>query len=225
MGRCFLPAALALALAAGCGRAWYEPQERGGGDAGGDSPDGGASESDAGVFTTGGALADTFLSESEPGESFGDRAVLRTARSPRATILLRFALEVPAGATARAVTLSVSTSGAGQDPSDVRVYRVFEDWSEEEASWELRAAGQAWATAGCGVGSRDAAARAELAVEAAATRYQVALPTSVAQGWIDDPDSNHGLALIATSGSGVELVSSESGEPAERPSLAVEWTR
>jgi hypothetical protein len=55
---------------------------------------------------------------------------------------------VPASATARAVTLSVSTTGTAQDPSGVRVYRVFEDWSEAEATWELRAAGQPWSTAG-----------------------------------------------------------------------------
>ncbi len=227
-------AALALVLASACGRAWYDPRDRGGGDAGlsgsgdggsgGDSDGGGGGDSDAGVLTTGVATADTWLSESDPEQNFGAALVLGTAGSSDATILLRFDLGiVAAGAVPRAVTLAVSTSDGAQEPARVRIYRVFEDWSEDEASWNLRTTGQAWTRAGCGVGSRDAAARAEVSIEAPSTRYQVALPTSVVQGWIDDPASNRGLALIASAG--LELLASESDDPAHRPTLAVEWDR
>ena len=223
-------AALALVLASACGRAWYDPEDRGGGDAGDSSGTGdgggGGGESDAGVLTTGDAAADTWLSENDRDENFGGAGVLRTADGPGATILLRFDLAAaPAGAVPRAVILAVSTSGGRQDAGRVNIHRVFEDWSEDEASWELRVSGQAWTRAGCGVGSRDAAARAQVSIDAPGTRYQVALPTSVVQGWIDDPASNRGLALVASSGSGIEIVSSESDDPAVRPTLAVEWTR
>jgi hypothetical protein len=238
MARWLVPAALAFALTAACGRAWYDPIDPGGesGADGGDpsrTGDGGGGDSDAGVFTTGTAAADTTLLASEPGANFGAVDVLRTAGSPGATILIRFDLGiVPAGVAVQAVTLAVSTSGAAQDASGVRIYRVFEDWTEGdesgapgEASWDLRSPGLAWQRAGCGVGSRDAAARAEFDVDAAATRYQVDLPSSVVEGWIDDPASNRGLALIATGGSGIELVSSEGDDPAERPALAIQWAR
>lgn len=232
-----VPAALALTamLAAACGRAWYDPLDRAAdaGDVSGARDGAIIGDSDGGVHTSDAADGDTFLAESDPAVNFGGLGVVRTARSPRATALLRFDLgAVPAGAVAAAVTLEVSTSDAAQDPAGVRIYRVFEDWTEGgesgqpgAASWELRAPGEPWTTAGCGVGSRDAAARAELSIDLPDTRYQVALPTSVVQGWIDDPASNRGLALIATSGSGIELVSSEGADPERRPSLAVEWTR
>lgn len=239
MSRWFLLAAIAFALTAACGRAWYDPIDPGG-ESGADGGDpsrtgdaGGGEGSDAGVLTTGSAAADTTLSASEPGANFGALDVLRTAGSPGATILIRFELGiVPADVAVQSLTLAVSTSGAAQDPSSVRIYRVFEDWTEGdesgapgEASWELRAPGIAWTRAGCGVGSRDAAARAELDVDAPGARYEVDLPTSVVEGWIDDPTSNRGLALIATSGSGIELVSSEGDDPAERPALVIEWAR
>ena len=173
MGRWFLLAAIAFALTAACGRAWYDPIDPGG-ESGADGGDpsrtgdaGGGEGSDAGVLTTGSAAADTSLSASEPGANFGALDVLRTAGSPGATILIRFELGiVPADVAVQSLTLAVSTSGAAQDPSSVRIYRVFEDWTEGdesgapgEASWELRAPGIAWTRAGCGVGSRDAAAR------------------------------------------------------------------
>jgi len=47
----------------------------------------------------------------------------------------------------------------------------------------------------------------------------------VVEGWIEDPTSNRGLALIATSGAGVELVSSEGDDPTARPALVIEWAR
>lgn len=224
-------AALALVLACACGRAWYDPLDRGGGDGGlppgtGDGDGGSGGDSDAGVLTTGVAAADTWLSESEPELNFGAADVLRSTSGAGATILVRFELGiVPAGAVPQAVTLALSTTGSAQDPSRVRIYRVFEDWIEGEASWQLRVSGQAWTRAGCGVGSRDAAARAEVSIDAPDTRYQVALPTSVVEGWIDDPASNRGLALIGSSGSELEIWSSESDDPAHRPTLAVEWAR
>ncbi len=229
-----LASALVLLLAA-CGRAGYDPiHESGGGDAaGGTIDDGGTAGGDASVFTAGDAGEDTFLAANQPGANFGGLDVLRTARGPAATILLRFDLDqLPPDAVVHAVTLAVSTSAAAQDSSGVRIYRVFEDWTEGsetggpgEASWDRRTPGQSWHSAGCGVGSRDAAARAELAIAAPATRYQVALPAAVAQDWIDDPASNRGLALVARSGSGVELLSSESADPDERPALMIEWSR
>jgi hypothetical protein len=238
MARWLVPAALAFALTAACGRAWYDPVDPGGeGGADGGDPsrtgDAGGGDSDAGVFTTGLAAADTYLSASEPAANFGAVDVLRTASSPGATILVRFDLGIaPAGVAVQAVTLAVSTSGAAQDASRVRVYRVFEDWTEGEesgapgeASWEVRAPGLGWTRAGCGVGSRDAAARADFEVNAPGARYEVDLPTSVVEGWIEDPTSNRGLALIATSGSGVELISSEGDDPTARPALVIEWAR
>jgi len=224
--------ASALVLLAACGRAGYDPiHESSGGDAAAIG-DGGTAGGDASVFTAGDRGEDTFLASNQRGANFGALDVLRTARGPAATILLRFDLdELPPGAEVHAVTLAISTSAAAQD-ADVRIYRVFEDWTEGsetgapgEASWDRRTPGQNWRLAGCGVGSRDAAARAEVSIAAPATRYQVALPARVAQDWIDDPASNRGLALVARSGSGVELASSESADPAARPALVIEWSR
>ena len=227
MVRC--PCLLLAAIAAACGRAGYDPLA-GEGDGGG-LADASGREGDASVFTAGEAGADTFLASSDRSLNFGGLGVLRTAADPAATILLRFDLgEAPPGAVVLAATLTVWTSDGAQDPSGVRIYRVFEDWLEGgesgapgAASWDDRMPDEPWSGPGCGVGSRDAAARAEVAIDAPATRYQVELPASVVQGWVDQPGSNFGLALVARSGSGIELVSSQAGDTARRPSLAVEW--
>ncbi|HEY8143584.1 MAG TPA: hypothetical protein VIG06_12965, partial [Kofleriaceae bacterium] len=124
MARWLVPAALAFALTAACGRAWYEPVDPGG-ESGADGGDpsqtgdaGGGGDSDAGLLTTGTAAADTTLVESEPDGNFGALDVLRTAGSFGATILVRFDLGiVPADVAVQSVTLAVSTSGAAQDPS------------------------------------------------------------------------------------------------------------
>jgi hypothetical protein len=220
-----------LAASSACGRAGYDPVAADG-DAGASGDGGGPFRQDASVFTAGDAGEDTFLSSVDRGFNFGGLAALRTAREPPSTILLRFDIgEVPAGATVRAATLRVWTTAGEQDAAAVRVYRVFEDWSEGNqsgapgaASWDVRAPGLAWTGPGCGVGSRDAAARAELSVEAPAARYEAALPAAVVQAWLDDPAANRGLALVATAGAGIELESSESADPERRPALAVDWT-
>jgi hypothetical protein len=219
-------AVLLVAVASACGRAGYDPLDQAG--------DGGAGlgGSDGSVFTASGVAHDTFLDSADRGANFGALEALRTADSPPATILLRFDLAgAPDGAIARAAALTVWTTDAGQDATRVRIFRVFEDWDEGSeagaagaASWDLRAPGQAWTKAGCGVGSRDAAARAEFEVDASSTRHEVALPTAVVQGWLDEPASNLGLALVATSGGGVEIASSQTSAPARRPALVVEWS-
>lgn len=220
---------MAFAMAdVACGRSGYEPIALRG-DGGEVVPDG---PLDASVFVAEDGGEDTFLSSTDPGLNFGGVEVLRTGAAPPATTLVRFDLgEIPAGATAQAVTLTVWTGAGTQDPSEVRIYRVFEDWAEGndtgaagEANWDLRAPGQAWFSAGCGAGSRDAAARAVFDVAEPSGRHDVAIPPAVVQAWIDDPASNRGLALIAASGAGIELVSSESADTARRPALAIEWS-
>mgnify|MGYP001605078765 CR=1 FL=1 len=105
---------------------------------------------------------------------------------------------------------------------------MLEAWSEGDLDGSPGAANAVermpnvdWTAAAAGPGSRGSVALAELAAPLANTQYTIGLPLDVVQRWVDDPPSNHGVALVpASSGTlGVAFHSSEAVTPALRPTL------
>jgi hypothetical protein len=125
--------------------------------------------------------------------------------------------------------------GAG---SDVAVYPLLEAWDEGNgavaagttgaASWQARAGANLWRTAGAGVGgtsgdSRSTTAMATFDPNADNTTFTVLLEKTVVQGWVDNPATNHGMAiLVINNPSDVHFWSTEAVD-SDRPALQIAY--
>ncbi|MCC6446210.1 MAG: DNRLRE domain-containing protein [Armatimonadetes bacterium] len=112
-------------------------------------------------------------------------------------ILLRFDLaSVPPAAAVQSASLELYlaqlVSGAGL--ASLEVYALAESWHETECSWQNRASGQPWQTPGGSLGTLlgTVAGNAIGAKQLASGALREAV-----QGWVSDPDSNHGLLVKA----------------------------
>lgn len=139
-------------------------------------------------------------------------------QTPHAHGLLRFpsligggAGQVPAGAVINSATLQVNCTNPG---AVMNLFRLTEDWVEDEATWNQRLAGVAWSAPGA-----DGASNAGVAVAGNCTTTGLRLidVTRFVQEWSNGV-SNHGLVLTDTGTDGVDFDSSESGSS---PSLTV----
>jgi hypothetical protein len=242
----------ALILIAGCGRIGFDPlgapcTDPGCPDAsaatidatagdGGADPDGG--EGDGGADPDGGAagetfaaVADTALNSAASGLNYGGGSFfnVRTSAISTFTGLVRFAPDAPPGAVVVAAQLWLTTTGAALGSGQVEVYRVLEQWVEGTqtggagvANHLERLAAVLWLSPGCGPGSRALSPAATFEPRETNTVYRVALPAALVQGWLDDPTSNHGLALVAAD-SGMDTVGFHSRESgADGPQLFIE---
>ena len=176
--------------------------------------------------------ADATLSEAEPQKNLGaDSACLVDGDDPPLSgndlaCLLRWDLSaLPPGSQLTAATLSVDvfnvTAGA------YAAFAVARPWNEAEATWTQAADGVPWQMAG----AQGAADRASLSLlsftpNALGARSFSFNPDGLAvlQGWIDDPGSNHGLILAAsTITDGADFYSSQAANAASRPKLTLSF--
>lgn len=183
--------------------------------------------------TTYAGTADTTLQEDLPAATAGAAASILLDRDAPAGSgksldgLLRFDLGgVPPGSTVESVKLTVQvlnkTSGEGY-----ALYAGRRAWSEAQATWTSAASGSAWASGG----ARGASDRGETPLGTllplAAGKYTVTLNSdgiAAVQGWIDQPASNHGFVLDAsTNMDGVEFASAEAATASDRPQLVVTY--
>jgi len=122
--------------------------------------------------------------------------------------------QVPAGAVVIAATLRLNCTNAGNVMS---LYRLTEDWVENEATWNQRRAGVPWTSAGGdGTGSHAGVA---LAADCTSTGQKLIDITRFVQEWSDGA-ANFGLLMTDTGTDGVDFGSSES---ASSPMLTVEY--
>jgi hypothetical protein len=132
-------------------------------------------------------------------------------QTPHAHGLIRFPAlvgtgdgKVPAGSIIASATLELNCVNAGHA---MRLYRLTEDWAENEATWNERRSGIAWASPGAdGAGSNAGAA---LAGDCTATGSRPVDVTRFVQEWADGA-SNYGLVLTDSGTDGVDFSSSES---------------
>jgi hypothetical protein len=83
----------------------------------------------------------------------------------------------------------------------------------------------AWIAPGVGPGSRETGILVNFVPSQANRRYAIGLPTSLVQGWLDDPDKNHGIVFVGhkTENLSLRFHSSESTSVENRPILLVQY--
>lgn len=149
----------------------------------------------------------------------GGPALNVDGQSPHAHALMRFptlvgdgAGQVPAGATIASASLQVSCTNAGHV---MQVFQLTQTWSEGQATWNERAAGVPWGSAGAdGPGSNTAA---PLTADCSVTGSRLVDLTPFVQAWTNGT-ANHGVVLVDSGTDGVDFGSSES---ASSPVLTV----
>jgi hypothetical protein len=139
--------------------------------------------------------------------------------TPHAHGLLRFptligdgAGQVPVGAVINSATLQVNCTNPG---TTMNIYRLTQDWIEDEAAWNQRQLGQTWANPGADGPSSNAGVPVNGNCTAAGWR-SIDLTTFV-QEWSNGA-ANYGVVLTDTGTDGIDFDSSES---ANSPVLTV----
>lgn len=112
--------------------------------------------------------------------------------------------QVPAGASISSATVQLNCTNAGQA---MRLYRLTESWSENEATWNQRSNGVPWTSPGAdGAGSNAGIA---LTGDCTAIGQRSIDVTQFLQEWSGGAP-NHGIVLIESGTDGVDFDSSES---------------
>ncbi len=142
--------------------------------------------------------------------------------------LIRFDLfGIPANATVLGATLSVYTPERyGPRSITVGAYEVYRPWVASQATWNQAANGVPWSSPGCNDTNSDRSAHPASSV----TMFDISRwydfgITSLAQKWVSNPGSNHGLVFKAFGEpAGMKLVTCEHGGTWMRPKLTIMYT-
>jgi hypothetical protein len=157
-------------------------------------------------------LRDTELWDEEPNVGHGDDNHFSVDDAERGLVKFLFGAVPPGAKVAKATLKLVTFDEASEDGGTVLVYRMREDWSEGEATWFERRAGEPWSTAGAGPPARDTVHVAEVRPQQIATPYETELPPQLVQEWIDQPQLNFGIAIVrGTSVQHVHMRTRETG--------------
>ena len=178
--------------------------------------------------TTPNVAADTYVREWEPNNNFGGDPELKI--SDQETALLRFDLDsIPRASTITAATVTLwGGSAAAGNGNNVTFHPILEEWQPGTRdgalgcpNWTCRSTtpNTDWSTPGCGApGSRAQGEVAEIVTVTLETPHTVSLPTELVSSWLQQPEDNFGLALVADNKA--NFVSSE-GTDGRRPLLEV----
>ena len=112
---------------------------------------------------------------------------------------------MPAGAVITSAVLQVNCTNPG---NAMQLYRLTQDWVEDEATWNQRATGVPWGSAG----ADGAASNAGVALtgDCTATGLRLFDVTRFVQEWSNGAP-NYGVVLTDSGTDGVDFASSESG--------------
>jgi hypothetical protein len=116
-------------------------------------------------------------------DGFESRVLIRFNLTPADTALGRVRVD--------SARVRLNVTNVQPDSVAFSLFRVTESWVEEEVSWEDRAFGLPWSAPG---GAFDPAPVARGVV--IADTISVAVPDTLVQRWLDDPDSNDGFVLL-----------------------------
>jgi len=139
---------------------------------------------------------DTLLVAAAPDEAHGAEPSLAVERAQSVGLVWFDLTQIPARSIVDGVELELSWDAAspGRPPRPLAIHRVLEPWSDE-ATWNQRAAGEPWSTAGCGGDACSAEPLARMATDGGATTRSLPLGLALTD-WLD-PAKNHGLALLS----------------------------
>lgn len=125
--------------------------------------------------------------------------------------------QVPPGSQIVSATLTVNCYNAG---NTLTAYRLLEDWTESQATWNRRTSGVNWGNVGAdGAISRDTAGISWSCASAGVKTFDL---TSIVQPWSAGA-SNFGIVVQETGQDGVEWYSSEHTTLTNRPLLTVTY--
>jgi len=164
------------------------------------------------TFSGSAQVQDAQITSDTPSTPAGSNASLKVdGLSPHAHTLMKFpalvgggAGQVPAGAIVTSATLRLNCTNAGYT---MQVYRLTQDWIEDQATWNQRASGVAWAAPG----ADGAASNAGVALpgDCTTTGQRLVDLTRFVQEWTDGA-SNFGVVMADSGSDGVDFMSSES---------------
>ena len=164
------------------------------------------------VFSGPAQVEDAQITADTPTLANGDGASVNVdGQTPHAHGLMKFptligggAGRVPSGAIVTSAVLQLNCTNAG---NAMQLYRLTEDWIENEATWNTRATGVAWASAGAGGAGSNAGVA--LPGDCTTTGQRLLDVTRFVQEWSNGAP-NYGLVLIETGTDGIDFTSSES---------------
>ena len=157
-------------------------------------------------------VEDAQMMAATPATPDGLGAAISVDGSPHDHGLMKFpalvgggAGQVPPGAVITSAALQVTCTDSG---SPVQLYRLTQDWSEDEVTWNQRAPGYAWSSPGAeGTGSHAGVAAI---LDCSATGQRIVDITRFVQEW-SDGSPNYGIVFVDSGTDGVDFTSSESG--------------
>jgi len=129
--------------------------------------------------------------------------------------------------TVTSAKLTLRDESTDKGTNYVTMYRLLKPWVEAQVTFNQYATGMAWETPGA-AGATDrgpALATVDMPVSFEGTNgivYDITIPTSLVQDWVDHPENNHGILLVASNGKTVNVMSSENVTLLKRPLLTVE---
>jgi len=177
---------------------------------------------------------DTYLRADDPTKNFGGKNALLTDGVVDIAALLRWDLtSIPMGSRVQSVTLRVYVNDKTVDTFEI--YEVKHSWVENQANWNVAAAGSNWQSAGAqGTDTSNPAIRPDrgTSVLGVLTSAGTALKTfdfnvdgiDAVQRWIDDPTKNFGITVqdyLATDL--FEFSSKEATNIPKRPTLTITY--
>ncbi|MFK7914922.1 MAG: DNRLRE domain-containing protein [Pseudomonadales bacterium] len=178
-------------------------------------------------FQTMEAVADAEIDEDKPDDNFGDQNsahVRISSNNKDERFLVQFDLApIPDGALIASARLQLTLdNNGGDDGLPDLVYRVLQNWDEDEVSWERRNDGflGAWTTAGGTIESAPFAAFAD-----SLEGTQVVELKQLARLWLAGA-VNDGLMITSPASLGekhFDYVTREDGTFAERPKLHIDY--
>jgi len=145
-------------------------------------------------------VRDTFLNGENSDTAYGSFIEMHIKNDASKRPLISFDLtSIPANSEVLAASLELATNyyRTADRASQVRVYKVLRDWSEQSATWNVAAEGVPWAMAGCDdvFSDRVATASFTTTVTAVNTWYMWDV-TGLVREWVANPASNKGMILI-----------------------------
>lgn len=173
------------------------------------------------VATDHASVADTFIAAASPSANYnGQTSALVDGSGNDCVMLIRFDLtSIATNAVVTAAALHIWTD---YDPgAAVTLYPLLESWSEVNSSWTDRSPGVYWTTAGAAPPSRGTTAIGSVSPSAAYTGYVITLSAATVAGWVANPATNHGIALVTTNSDGTRFATRENTTTTVRPFLRV----
>lgn len=164
-------------------------------------------------------VSDAFISRAGDEENnYGGEATLALRSGDLRAALLRFDLTgLPAGDVVEQATLSLFVTGYATSTTTlpVSVYGVLRPWVDRETTWYNASTSELWTLAGCnGPGADRAVSPSAFGVIAGAGVWINFDLTSLAQAWVDSPESNLGVVIKAGSSISRPAPVAEEGEAA-----------